>query len=293
MPPLSSRRDVLKALAIGGLTVPLLGRAAEKSEPPRLAAAFKLGIASYSLRGLPLDAALQAVRRLGLNALSLNRAHLSWEHEVAGWERAIATFAPAGVTVRCCGVMTLTNDEAMVRGAFEFARTLGVSLIACSPEPAALPLVARCTAEFNIRAAIHNHGPEDKVYPSPHEVWAAVQPYDHRLGLCIDVGHAYRAGADPADCIRKYRERLYDVHLKDSIAAVGAEDIPIEIGRGRMDIPAILAALMDTGYDGTAWFEFEKDAADPLPGLAESIGFVRGLLRGMGLDAAALNRITS
>jgi sugar phosphate isomerase/epimerase len=293
MPPLSSRRAALKALALGGLSLPLLGRAGGNAEPVRVTAAWKLGIASYSLRGLPLDAALKAVRRLGLNALSLNRAHLSWEHEAAGWERAVASFAPAGVAVRCCGVMTLTNDEAMVRGAFAFARTLGVSLIACSPEPAALPLVARCAVEFNIRVAIHNHGPEDKIYPSPHEAWAAVQPFDRRLGLCIDVGHAYRAGADPADCIRKYRERLFDVHLKDSVAAVGAEDIPVEMGRGRMDIPAILAALMDTGYDGTAWFEFEKDAADPLPGLAESIGYVRGLLRGMGLDAAALNRMIS
>ncbi|HEY4302492.1 MAG TPA: sugar phosphate isomerase/epimerase [Candidatus Didemnitutus sp.] len=291
MPPLSSRRDVLKALAIGGLVTPLLGQAAGKLDAEQKTAAFKLGIASYSLRGLSLDAALAAVRRLGLGALSINRAHISWEHAAAGWERVVAKFAPAGVAVRCCGVVTLPNDETTVRGAFEFARTLGVALMACSPEPASLPLVARYAAEYNIRAAIHNHGPEDKIYPSPHEVWAAVQPYGRHLGLCIDVGHAYRAGADPAECIRRYRERLFDVHLKDSAAPVGAEDIPTEIGRGRMDVPGILTALRESGYDGTAWFEFEKDASDPLPGLAESIGFVRGLLRGMGLDAAALNRM--
>ncbi|HVU18180.1 MAG TPA: sugar phosphate isomerase/epimerase [Candidatus Didemnitutus sp.] len=287
-----TRRAALKLLAVSA-GVPVIGRGAERVTSPRTGANFKLGIASYSLRGLPLDAALVAVRRLGLSALSINRAHLSWEHETAGWERAADKFGPAGVAVRCCGVMTLKNDEAMVRGAFDFARKLGVHLIACSPEPAALPLVARCTEEFGIRAAIHNHGPEDKIYPSPHEAWAAVQPFGPGLGLCIDVGHSWRAGADPADCIRKYASRLLDVHLKDSNAAVGAEDVPVEMGRGKMDIPAILTALIESGYGGTAWFEYEKDAADPLPGLAESIGYVRGLMRGMGLDADALNRMIS
>jgi sugar phosphate isomerase/epimerase len=300
-----TRRTALKNLALGAAGLPLLGaplaRAAgaaangleaSASRLP-LAPAFKLGVASYSLRGMPLDNALVAVRRVGLNYLSVNRAHLPWENSPPGWAASVAKFKAAGVGVRCCGVMTLKNDEQAVRTAFEYARTLGVSVLACSPERAALPLVARCVEEFNIRAAIHNHGPEDKVFPSPHEAWAAVQPYDERFGLCIDVGHAYRAGADPADCIRRYRARLHDLHLKDSVANVGAEDTPVEVGRGRIDQRAILQALNDTGYAQMVWFEYEKDGSDPLPGLSESIGYIRGLLVGMGLDAAGQNRLVS
>lgn len=300
MPEPMSRRAALQRLALAGIAAPLLagprlGAAAAETVAGRPVAvpAFRLGVASYSLRGMPLDQALAAVKRVGLNCLSVNRAHLPWENSPPGWESVVTRFKAAAVQVNCCGVMTLKNDEAAVRSAFGYAGALGVPVLACSPETAALPLVARVAQESGIRAAIHNHGPEDKTYPSPHEAWAAVQPYDAHLGLCIDVGHAYRAGADPADCIRRYRERLYDVHLKDSLAPVGAEDVPAEVGRGKMDIPAIVAALTETRYDRMVWFEFEKDPNDPLPGLSESIGFVRGLLRGMGLDAAALARLIS
>ena len=295
-----TRRETLKKLAVGVAAAPLLGGGIVRAADARasggskaLTAGFKLGVASYSLRGMPLANALTAVRRVGLNYISVNRAHLPWENSTPGWASVVAGFKAAGVTPLCCGVATLKNDEKAVRGVFDYARILGVPVLACSPEPAALPLVARCVQEYGILAAIHNHGPEDKVWPSPHEAWRAVQPYDARLGLCIDVGHTYRAGADPADCIRRYRERVHDIHLKDSVAAVGASDTPIEVGRGRIDQEAILAALIETGFSRTVWFEFEKDPNDPLPGLAESVGYVRGLLTGMGLDAAGLNRTIS
>jgi inosose dehydratase len=300
MSDLITRRDTLKRLALAGAGVPLLGAAVARAAgeaaavpPAPFTPAFRLGVASYSLRGMPLDNALVAVKRVGLNSISVNRAHLPWENSPPGWAASVQKFAAAGVAVRCCGVMTLKNDEAAVRGAFAYAQTLGVKVLACSPEPAALPLFDRCVREFDIRAAIHNHGPEDKAYPSPHEAWKAIQPYDARIGLCIDVGHAYRAGADPADCIRRYHDRVYDIHLKDSVADIGAADTPIEVGRGRIDQRAILTALAEIGYSQMVWFEYEKDGNDPLPGLAESIGYVRGLLRGIGLDAAGLARIVS
>jgi sugar phosphate isomerase/epimerase len=300
MPAPITRRSALKNIALGAAGLPLLGAtlahaaAAETAEKSAsLAPAFKFGVASYSLRGMPLDRALVAVRRLGLNYISINRAHLPWDNPAPAWAKAVPEMKAAGVAPRCCGVATLPNDEKEVRNVFDYARILGVPVLACSPEPAALPLVARCVQEYGIRAAIHNHGPEDKVWPSPHEVWKAVQPYDVRLGLCIDVGHAFRAGADPADCIRRYRERLYDLHQKDSIAAVGTEDTPVEVGRGRIDQRAILHALIETGYANMVWFEYEKDASDPVPGLAESVGYIRGLLTGMGLDAAGVARTIS
>jgi sugar phosphate isomerase/epimerase len=143
-----------------------------------------------------------------------------------------------------------------------------------------VPLLDKFVKEFDIKLAIHNHGPEDKQFPSPYDVMSAVEKFDKRIGLCIDVGHTARAGVDPAEAIIKCRERLYDVHMKD-ISAMGARNTPIESGRGILNSRAILAALVKIKYQGLVGFEYEKDSKDPVPGLAESVGYVKGLLAGL------------
>ncbi len=150
----------------------------------------------------------------------------------------------------------------------------------CKPEPVALPLVSRLAKEYDLKLAIHNHGPEDKTYPSADDVWKAIQPLDARVGLCFDVGHARRAGDDPVEVIRKYAPRLHDLHLKDTTAQ--REDLDfggIEAGAGRLDLPGILRALLDIRYAGVVTYEFDKVVANPVPGLAESFGYVRGRLK--------------
>ena len=162
---------------------------------------------------------------------------------------------------------------------FDYVRALNVPLFSCSPEPAALPLLEKLVKEYDLIASVHNHGPEDKVWPSPVGIWNAIGSLDSRIGLCLDVGHTYRCGVDPAEAIRRYRARLFDVHLKDSVADVGANDIPIEMWRGRINLHAILSSLFEIGYARDVWFEYEKDPDDPVVGLAESVGYIRGLLK--------------
>jgi inosose dehydratase len=284
-----TRRTALKQLVLAGASLPLAGslvsaRAAEPAAAPKtpLQPAFQFGVATVTLKSLPLDDALVAVRRVGLDRISLFRAHSPWENSPPAWQEVARKIKAAGITVGCCGVLYLKNDEPAMRRMCEYAKVLGVPLFSCSPEPAALPLLERLVKEYDLRAAIHNHGPEDQSWPSPDAVWRAIQPLDARLGLCLDIGHSYRAGVDPVAAIRRYRDRLYDVHLKDIVAEVGAKDAPVEVGRGRLDERGVLTALMETGYRGTAWFEYEKDPNDPVPGLAESVGYIRGLLKGMG-----------
>jgi inosose dehydratase len=271
---------------LAGLSRPWLSRApalgAAHSSTSSRRGSLKLGVVGYSLRLLSLDAAIAAMRRLGVRYASLYKAHVPWDAPPAHWSSGAQTFRNAGITPLSCGVMYLENTEPSLRQAFDYARAVGVPTMACHPDLAALPLLERFVREYDIRGAIHNHGPEDTVFPSPHEAWKAVQPYDRRVGLCIDVGHTARAGVDPAQAIRTYRERLYDVHLKDTTAPVGAGDTPVEVGRGRIDQRAILAALLDIGYQHMVGVELETDAADPLPGLAESVGYVRGMLGDMG-----------
>ena len=156
-----------------------------------------------------------------------------------------------------------------------------------APDADAVQRTERFVREYDIRLAFHNHGPEDAIFPSPLDVWRAVQSYDARLGLCIDVGHAYRAGTDPAAAIRRCRARLYDVHLKDTLAGPGAKkDVPVLLGRGRLDIVGILAALLAIKYPYQVGLEHELDTPDPIPGIAQSFGYLRGAV-------AALTRPTA
>jgi sugar phosphate isomerase/epimerase len=241
---------------------------------------FKAGVASYTLRKMPVDAAIAAVRRVGLRYVSIKDFHLPLTSTAEERKAAAQRFRDAGVTPLSCGNITMENDAANVRRAFEYARDAGIPTIVCSPDPASMPILDAMVKEFDIRLAIHNHGPEDKRFPSPYDVWKAVEKYDRRIGLCIDVGHTARAKVDPAEAIRRCRERLYDCHFKD-IASTEPDGKTIEAGRGVLDLRSILAALLEVRYPHLLSFEFEKDEDDPLPGLSETIGYTRGLLAAM------------
>lgn len=279
-----TRRSALQTLIAGAAALPLAGlKAAEPAAPatPGAAPGFGLGVATVTLKSLPLDNMIAAVKRVGFGAISLHRAHSPWENQPGQWKEIADKIHAAGLAVRCCGVLNLKGDEAAVRRMMEYVKTLHLSFFSCSVDVSGLPLLEKLVREYDMRAAIHNHGPEDKVWPSGRSVLEALRGRDERIGLCYDVGHAFRTGEDPAAFIRANRARIYDVHLKDSLAAVGEEDVPVEMGRGRMDLRAVLTALIATGYRENVWLEYEKDPNDPVAGLAESAGYVRGLLRGL------------
>jgi sugar phosphate isomerase/epimerase len=238
---------------------------------------LKIGVASYTLRTLPLEAAIRAIRRVGLTYVSIKDAHLPLKSTAAERQAVAQRFQAAGITPLSCGNISMPNDEAVLRQAFEYARDTALPTIVCAPHRDALPALDRLVREFDIRLAIHNHGPEDRTFPTPSTVWEAVQPYDPRIGLCIDIGHCARAGEDPAGAVLKYRQRLYDCHFKD-IATLTPNGASIECGRGALDLRAVLKALLAIRYTHHVGFEYEKDAGDPLPGLAESVGYTRGLL---------------
>jgi inosose dehydratase len=279
-----SRRELLRAGPLVAAGLPLMAASSRTTAGPEAPAdpwrGLKVGVASYTLRKMPLDAAIKAIQRVGLRYVSIKDFHLPL-NSTSDERRAVAAkFKAAGITPLSCGNVTMQNDEADIRRAFEYARDTGLAAIVCSPHPDSMPILDRMAKEFDIKIAIHNHGPEDKRFPSPYDAWRAVEKYDKRLGLCIDVGHTARAKVDPAEAILKCRDRLYDLHLKD-INSTEPNGGTVEAGRGVLDMPAILQALLKINYPHLVSFEYEKDADDPLPGLAESVGYARGLMRGL------------
>ncbi len=182
----------------------------------------------------------------------------------------------AGIKLYGGGVIYMNNPE-QVDQAFRYAKLAGMEVISGVPEHGLLELVNRKVQEYDIKVAIHNHGPGDKRYPTPDSVYERIKDLDKRIGLCNDIGHTQRSGIDPAESIEKYADRLIDIDLKD-VSQSAREGETIEIGRGVVDMPKVIRALINVGFNGVAAFEFEKDADDPLTGLAESVGFVRGIV---------------
>jgi sugar phosphate isomerase/epimerase len=169
------------------------------------------------------------------------------------------------------------KNEGEVDNAFRYASQAGMNTIIGVPEHALLPYVEKKVKEYDIKLAIHNHGPGDKRYPSPESAYDKVKNMDKRMGLCIDIGHTVRIGEDPVRDLKRFRERVHDVHVKD-VDRSAPEGKTIEIGRGVIDIPGFIKALFEVSYQNIVSFEYEKDKEDPLPGLAESVGYVRGIV---------------
>jgi inosose dehydratase len=280
-----SRRDLLKTGALAAAAIPTINISSfavpvtEEADPWL---GLKIGVATYTVRELPIEEAIKAIKRVGLKYVSIKNVknHIDLSHTPEERKQRAQMFKDAGLIPLSVGNVGMKNDEADIRRAFEYARDIGVSTMVCAPHKDSVPILDKMVKEFDIKLAIHNHGPEDKQFPSPYDVMKAVEKYDKRIGLCIDVGHTARANVDPAESILKCRERLYDLHMKD-ISALGNKNTPIESGRGILNIKSILAALLKIKYQGLVGFEYEKDKEDPVPGLAESVGYTKGLLAGL------------
>jgi inosose dehydratase len=215
--------------------------------------------------------------RVGLKYFALKSFHLPMESTKDEILAAAAKVRAGGLDLYGCSVVVLQNEKE-VSQAFEYAKTARMPMIIAQPAADLLNLLEQKVKEYDIKLVIHNHGPEDHNFPSPIETLAKIKSMDPRIGLCIDVGHVRRSGFDPSECIKKCADRLMDIHIKDLKTIQLVSDV-CEVGRGKLDIPGILKTLMDIKFKGIVAFEYEKDLNDPLAGLAESVGYTRGVLR--------------
>jgi sugar phosphate isomerase/epimerase len=169
------------------------------------------------------------------------------------------------------------KSERDIVQAFEYAQAAGMRTITAAPIPDVLPVLDERIKNYDIVVAIHNHGPTDRYFPTPQSVYDAVKSLDHRIGLCIDIGHTVRVGADLLGSVRSCGERLFDLHIKDVTAAT-PEGHGVPLGRGIIDFPGLVRALIEVKFKGVAAFEYEEQPDDPLPGLAESVGYLKGVI---------------
>ena len=239
---------------------------------------IRLGVATYSLREFSRDNCIRMVKLLNVDRVDIKEFHLPQTDPPKALIAGRAAFDKAGLTVIGGGNITISEtDEAGVRTHFEYAKTVGFPMMIIAPTHENLPIVEKLAKEYNIRVAIHNHGPGDKNFPTPQTVLDAVKNMDSRVGLCIDIGHTTLAGVDVVQAVAAAGPRLFETHFRD----LNANKTEVPVGDGVIPIVAIFRQMMKQGYSGTCSLELESDPFDPMPAMQKSFAYMRGVIAGL------------
>lgn len=280
-----SRRDFVRTSALASAALcagSVLQMRASELPASEFAGPIRLGLASYTFRNFTRAQLIGCMKQLSVAALNAKDVKDHLPKDEKSEAQALADYASAGIGLHAAGAVSFaTDDDADIRSKFEYCKRAGIAVIvAGDPTPQTLPRLEKFAKEYDIYVAIHNHGPEDKLWPSPLDVLKAVQAMDARIGCCIDVGHTVRAGTDVVKAIHAAGPRLFNVHMKD-LADFSNKESQVAVGEGRMPVRKIFEALAEIGYKGFVDLEYEVHPDDPMPGVISSFAFMRGVLSGM------------
>jgi len=244
---------------------------------PETGEKFKIGMAGFTFAKFDIDKTLETMQRADVHYLCIKDFHLplaSTDEQIAAFQ---AKLKAKGVTGYAVGPLYM-KSEAEIDRAFEYAKRVGVKLIIGVPNYDLLPYVDKKVKEYDFHYAIHLHGPDIATYPDAEDVWNHVKDLDPRIGMCLDIGHDTRNGKDPVADLKKYKSRVFDIHIKD-VTGTTRLGYSLEVGRGVINFPAFVKMLREVGYTGVCSLEHEKDMTDPFMGIAESIGYFRGVIK--------------
>ena len=251
--------------------------------PTELSFPVRLGLASYTFRNFTRAQLIGFMKQLNLFELNAKDVKDHLPTDPSGEAVALADYAAAGIKLHAAGVINFAKDEdADMHSKFEYSKRAGIPVIvAGDPTVQTLPRMEKLAKEYDIRIAIHNHGPEDKMWPSPVNVLKAVKDMDPRIGCCIDVGHTVRAGTDVVQAIHEAGPRLFNLHMKD-LTNFQDRESQVAVGDGSLPVRKIFEALIAMKYDGFVDLEYEIHPNDPMPGVIGSFAYMRGILAGLG-----------
>ena len=276
MNPGTSRRTFLGASA-AALAASRTGIGATNEDPRE----FKLGIASYSLRKFSRAQAIAMLKQMNVKYVNIKDAHLAMNASPEEIRAGRKEFEDAGFVIEGGGNISFSqDDEQDIRKNFEYAKLAGMPIIVCAPTHATLPKMEKYAKEYNIKIAVHNHGPEDKQFPTPQSVLDVVKNMDPRMGLCIDCGHTSRTGVDVVESIRVSGPRLHSMHVKD-LADAKVRESQCDVGDGVLPIVGIFKQLHRMNYTGGVMLEYEINENDPMMGMQKSLAYMRGVMAGL------------
>ncbi len=283
----TSRRTFIRTSALfasalsAPIAVPIFAEG--QSRPTEALAPIKLGLASYTFRNFTRAQLIGSMKQLNVTALNAKDVKDHLPMDIAGETAALADYTAAGIRLHAAGAIYFPKDEDDdIRSKFEYCKRAGIqTIVAGDPAPETLPRIEKFVKQYDIRIAIHNHGPEDKLWHSPLDILKVVNTMDPRIGCCIDVGHTVRAGTDVVDAIQAAGPRLFNIHMKD-LTDFHQKESQVAVGDGIMPVRQIFQALIAMRYQGFVDLEYEVHADDPMPGVISSFAYMRGVLAGMG-----------
>jgi sugar phosphate isomerase/epimerase len=278
----TSRRDMISRVLVASSALSAVELFAE--EPPPATAGdpgeLKLGVASYSFREFSRKIAIQGTQKLA-KYINYKDVHLPLTSTPAEIKKAIADTDKAGLKIVGGGTIYFqTADEKDIRSKFEYAKACGMPTIVCMPNADILPKLGKYVQEYDIKIAVHAHGPEDKNFQRPQDALKILKDMDPRCGVCIDVGHTVRTGVDLVSTVAEAGPRLLDMHVKD-LASFTAKDSQVPCGDGKIPFPALFTQLKKMNYQGYINLEYEIDDTDPLPNMIKSFAYMRGVIAGL------------
>src|SRR6201996_9162656 len=271
---------LIAAASVTPRSIPLLAQPSPAAGKPL---PIHLGLASYTFRNFTRDKMIAFMKQLNVNALNAKDVKDHLPMEPAAEAQALADYAAAGITLHAAGAIYFPKDEDDdIRSKFEYCKRANINVIvAGDPTPETLPRIEKFVKQYDIKFAIHNHGPEDKIWHSPLDVLKAVKNMDPRMGCCIDVGHCVRAGTDVVEAIHEVGPRLFNMHMKD-LTDFQSKERQVAVGEGTLPVRATFETLIKTQYAGFVDLEYEVHGDDPMPGVISSFAYMRGVLAGMG-----------
>ena len=277
-----TRRNWMDLAGAAGLAFASKGRLGAQAIDMGSGVTVSLGIASYSFRKYTREQSIAMAKIVGTPFINIKDFHLKMDSTPEQIDAARKEFADAGMIIVGGGNISFpdTDDDAKRRDKFQYAKRAGMPLIVCAPTHTTLPKLENLVKEFDIKIAVHNHGPEDKNFPTPQSVLKVVKDMDPRCGLCIDVGHTARTGVDVVESITEAGPRLLDMHVKD-LKDFSAKESQCDVGEGRMPFPQIFKQLIKMRYPGYVNLEYEINETDVLPGMLKSFSYMRGVLAGL------------
>jgi sugar phosphate isomerase/epimerase len=270
-------------MAGAAVSTPVLSAAAFSMPVTGKPSPIKIGLASYTFRNFSRAQMIGYMKQLNVSGLNAKDVKDHLPTDPTQESQAVADYTAAGIQLHAAGAIYFLKDkDDDIRAKFEYCKRAGVTVIvAGDPTPASLPRVEKFVKEYDIRIAIHNHGPEDKLWQSPLDILKLVKNMDPRIGCCIDVGHTARAGTDVVKAIHEVGPRLFNMHMKD-LADLKVKESQVAVGDGNMPVRAIFEALIANEYEGFVDLEYEIHADDPMPGVTRSFAYMSGVLAGMG-----------
>jgi len=250
-----------------------------------------IGVQSYSFRDRPLDAAIAAMKRVGLRSCELWQAHIEprriSREEMRQWRETTSLdvflkvrdqLASAGIALSAYNI-SIKDDfsDAEIERAFDMTSALGAPLITSSSNVKTVDRIAPVAGRRTMLVGMHNHSRIDpNEFATAGSLTGAIAKGKY-IAVNLDLGHFTAANQDALAFLERYHDRIVTVHVKDRRRDQGPN---VPLGTGDTPLVAAMRMIRDRGWAIPINLEYEYKGGDTVEEVGAMYDFCR---RALGL----------